>query len=109
MLIVKNKAALVRAGPSFSSDVVGELPKGTLITCGDSAFHDGVASREVLAPLKGWASAKCLADAPIDLPPPAAGRRSGSRRRGSGPSPDVHHGSWGEPGLVETRLCADGL
>ena len=70
MLIVKNKAALVRAGPSLASEVIGELPKGTLITCGDSAFHDGVARREVLAPLKGWASAKCLADAPVVLPPP---------------------------------------
>ena len=28
-LIVKNKAALVRAGPSLASDVIGELPKGT--------------------------------------------------------------------------------
>ena len=36
MLIVKNKAALVRAGPSLASDVIGELPKGALIECGDS-------------------------------------------------------------------------
>ena len=53
MLIVKNKAALVRAGPSLASDVVGELPKGTLIECGHAVWHDGIARREVLAPLKG--------------------------------------------------------
>ena len=69
-MIVKNKAALVRRGPSLASDVVGELPRGTLIECGHAVLHDGVARREVLAPLKGWASAKCLADAPVDLPPP---------------------------------------
>ena len=69
-MIVKNKAALVRRGPSLASDVVGELPRGTLIECGHAVLHDGVARREVLAPLKGWASAKCLAEAPVDLPPP---------------------------------------
>ena len=69
-MIVKNKAALVRRGPSLASDVVGELPRGTLIECGHAVLHDGVARREVLAPLKGWASAKCLADAPVALPPP---------------------------------------
>ena len=54
----------------MASDVVGELPKGTLIECGHAVWHDGIARREVLAPLKGWASAKCLADAPVLPPPP---------------------------------------
>ena len=52
-MIVKNKAALVRRGPSLASDVVGELPKGTLLECGHAVLHDGIARREVLAPLKG--------------------------------------------------------
>ena len=48
-----------------------------------------VARRRVLAPLKGWASAKCLADAPVVLPPPPpeAGPQPPQRL---GPSPAVH-------------------
>jgi len=68
--VVRNAAALVRAGPALSSEPVGELLKGTQLVCGAAAFHDGVARREVLAPLRGWASAKCLADAPPPAPPP---------------------------------------
>ena len=41
-MIVKNKAALVRRGPSLASDVVGELPRGTLIECGHAVLRDGV-------------------------------------------------------------------
>ena len=128
-MIVKNKAALVRAGPSLASDVVGELPKGTLITCGDSAFHDGIARREVLAPLKGWASAKCLADAPVlPPPPPEAGpepprvraQSDAPRPPGPGPQPrlwalsDVHtdHGEnldWLRQMCARNDFRRDGL
>ena len=128
-MIVKNRAALVRRGPSLASDVVGELPKGTLITCGDSAFHDGIARREVLAPLKGWASAKCLADAPVlPPPPPEAGpepprvraQSDAPRPPGPGPQPrlwalsDVHtdHGEnldWLRQMCARNDFRRDGL
>ena len=67
----------------------------------------------MLAPLKGWASAKCLADAPVVLPPPPP-------EAGPAPPPrlwalsDVHtdHGEnldWLKRVCARTEFRRDGL
>ena len=64
-MIVKNRAALVRAGPSLASDVVGELPKGchvAVLERRESAEDGGKARCRVDGPTcRGWVSAHLLA------------------------------------------------